>query len=280
MLLEIDSVPNRMASTYISAAREEFGLDRTDWSISISKICLFLFLYPEQILTMIKKCIGQKRRASRIFLKETILIPIFLLIFVGVLYLMIMSSTIPPDTTVYEKHSLPPLSTTGAWAVFNGSSLGAGNGVHTAYDLYYSPNNHPGVTNLINALVEKYPTLKPIGASNAGEIYSMYEHNIFSTYGALQFNLSAEQWSTGLLVTSQIAPSFVDYTILINPSVSSIPSANYDFVLNNWPCAADAWWSSGYLTLQNFVAVYLAKEYEDVPSNYDVSFSINFHILE
>ena len=261
-------------SSYHAAVFEEFGVDIQAVSLkeTLLKTATFLYLFCEQILTMAKKFIGQKRRIGRSFLKETFLIPFFILLFVGFIFSNIISSTIPPKNTVYQKHGLPPLSKTGQWGIFNPISNGnMGASGLIAFDLYYSPNNHIGISNMMKALSKLYPDVTIIGASDASEIQLLYEENLFNTLGSVQFNLTDDQVLSGELVTSEILPSMVEYTILINPMVQALPVNNEDFVLNDFPCLADTWWSSGYLTIQNFIATYLAKQYLNVPSDYEVT---------
>jgi hypothetical protein len=95
--------------------------------------------------------------------------------------------------------------------------------------------------------------------------------------GPLQFTLTSDQVSSGKLVPSTSAPSLVTYSILDNPSTYSnqfgFSTVNYtDSVYNSEQAEADLFWSTGYFTLQNFIATYLAKEYNTmVPSDYTVS---------
>lgn len=237
------------------------------------KVATFSFLYAEQIITMLKKCVGQRRRAGRSFLRETAMRQFFFLGFIDLLLYILITSTAPPLNTTYQKHALPPLSTKGKWAMFDSNStlIAGSNQYYSAVDLYYSPNNHAGVTNLMNALKAEYPSVNIIGAVNPSDVQSLYQGNLFNTLGALQFNLTSEQVQTGKLVTSQTLPSTVFYTILINPIIQTLPTDNIDYsVLNDWPCLADTWWRSGYMTIQNFVGTYLAQQYDFVPSNYEV----------
>lgn len=219
---------------------------------------------------MVKKTVGQKQRMSRTFLKETVMTQFFVLAFVA--FLIVTIITLPKFPDIYSKHSLPPLSNQLPWGIFNPQSLEnqGGFGVGGVQTLYYSPNNHQGVTSLVDSLVEEFPLIKAIGVADPDALVSAYQSNLFSTWAALEFNLSAAQIESGMLVTSQDTMSVVDYTILINPSVQELPSTDSDYVFNQVNCAADKWWSSGYMTLQNFIPTYLAKQYDFVSPNFKV----------
>ena len=50
-----------------------------------------------------------------------------------------------------------------------------------------------------------------------------------------------------------------------------MPDSTYDGeVYRNTVASADAWINSGYLTIQNFIATYLATQYPNVPNNFTV----------
>lgn len=66
------------------------------------------------------------------------------------------------------------------------------------------------------------------------------------------------------------------YRIYISPTnwQNTLSTSNNDEdVYNDQGCDADLYWSSGYLTLQNFIGGYLAQQYDGVDSDYRVSAS-------
>lgn len=221
---------------------------------------------------MCLKNLSQKKRNGRQFWKDTIFTQFFLLGFV--IYIIYSSSNINPSPHSYDLTALPPLSDQKPWGIFNKGSEGNNDQTSISKRLYYCPNNHAGVNNLVNALVAKYPDIDAIGVADPSGVRDLYESNIYDTWASLQFTLSSNQESTGLLVPSPNDPSVVSYAILISPSIYStqISTDNYtDNVYNKAQAEADIFWSSGYFTLQNFIATYLAKEYNTtVPSDYTI----------
>ena len=129
---------------------------------------------------------------------------------------------------------------------------------------------------LIDALKKKWGDIEATGKKDGDEVNDEYEKNLFDTWASLQFDLDSDQKSSGKLVTSQTEPSKVKYTILINPSNwgQSLSSSNYvdtGSIYNDEGCSADLFWSTGYLTLQNFVGGYLAQQYDNVSSSFEAS---------
>jgi hypothetical protein len=108
-------------------------------------------LFCEQVYIMCWKNLHQKRLAGRTSLKE-ILTPLGLIGFW--IYIMVMSSL--PQTypdAVYVTRDLPPLSSKGLWGIFR-STDDDGNAqqvpdVIDSKRLYYSPNTHDGVNDLV-----------------------------------------------------------------------------------------------------------------------------------
>ena len=130
---------------------------------------------------------------------------------------------------------------------------------------------------LIKALTKEYPDLEATGFKDAKDIEDEYEKNLFNTWASLEFDLSADQKSSGQLVTSQTNPSKVSYAFRINPSnwESSLPTSSYqdpswDVIFNDESCKADLFWSTGFLTVQNFVAAHLARQYTAVDDDFSV----------
>ena len=233
-----------------------------------------VYLFVEQVILMTRKNINQKQRQGRAFLKETIFIPFFVLAFTGFLFSQI--NTLRPTNDVFQLHALPPLSSNTPWGIFSESAnQNNANFFIQTSNLYYTPNNHAGVTALVDALKEKYPSVSLIGVSDMDELLDQYTENIFNTWAALQFNLTADQITTGLLVPSDQSEATVDFTVLLSPQQQSLPMQFFvdsTSVLNTEAALADAWWTSGYMTLQNFVSTYLAQQYNrTVPSTFSVT---------
>ena len=139
--------------------------------------------------------------------------------------------------------------------------------------MYYSPNNHPGVQALIDSLVSTYPDIDAVGALDNDGINHLYQQNLFDSWASIQFTLNSDQVSTGKLITSESTPSLVQYQIAIAPINygGPLPAYNYtDSVYNDQSSEADIYWTSGYMTLQNFIATYLAKNYSFVDPNFSV----------
>ena len=232
-----------------------------DWQDRMDKVGAMTWLWVEQVFLMSRKHINQKQRKGRDFLKETIMIPFFILAFVGYLFYNINRVVNSPD--IYAVHNLPPLSDTGTWGIFNPNAK-----ENTADDyietkgLYYSPNNHQGVESLIAALVAEYPNVKASGFANPSDLYDQYRTEIFTVWAAIEFNLTTDQIATGKLVLGETVTSDVDYTILINENFVILPSEFTDStVYNDQQSLADKWWTSGYMSIQNFVSTYLTRQY-------------------
>jgi hypothetical protein len=85
--------------------------------------------------------------------------------------------------------------------------------------LLYSPNNHQGVNDLMDQLAIAYPQVDIRGKKTSDEVDTEYEANLFTTWGALEFDLTDEQITTGQLITSTVTNSDVSYKLRICPSV-------------------------------------------------------------
>jgi hypothetical protein len=124
---------------------------------------------------------------------------------------------------------------------------------------------------LINNLTKMYPDVKTKGCADPTDVYDTYRTNIFTTWAAIQFNLTAEQIATGRLIPDENSQTTVDYTILINANAAVLPTdTTDDNVYNDQQAGADLWWASGYMTVQNFVSNYLAQQYSYVPNDFQV----------
>lgn len=190
-------------------------------------------------------------------------------------FIIFQSSTYYPSPHYYSRIPLPPLSKSAPNGIFNIDSPGNEQNYQLSRRLYYAPNNHHGVESLIAALTNLYPDIEAVGAPDTAGINAIYANNLFDTWASLDFQLDAEQLSTGELITSQIEPVNVAYTIAINPSIwGALPTYNFSSqIYNEEVTTADLFWSSGYLTLQNFVDEYLVQQY-----NGSTEFSIDAYV--
>lgn len=238
------------------------------------------WLWVEQTFLMARKHINQKQRKGRDFLKETIMIPFFILAFTGYLFYNINMIYSTPD--VYTLHNLPPLSKSATWGIFNMDAKQNNDNFYIqGYNLLYAPQDHPAVVDLINSLTAIYPDVTPVGCDDWDDLFDSYRTNIFKTWAAINFNLTHEQIATNSFVPDQAAATNVDYTIYINSNYADLPTDSDlgdqgDNVFNDLQAPADLWWESGYMTLQNFVSTYLAKQYDSVPSTFTVSVLFRF----
>jgi hypothetical protein len=224
-----------------------------------------VIVFLEQVYLLLQKNISQKQRNGRQFLKDSVMIQFLTISFVA--YILLSNATSSPSADVYSYFSLPPLSTNGEWGVFNQNGNGNTDDTIISKRLYYAPVNHPGVEDLINALTTAYPDIVAVGAPNENGLNNLYEANLFDTWSSLEFFLSADQLASGKLITSETVATAVNYEIAINPVNwgSGLSTSNYSLsVYNDQSCEADIYWSSGYMTLQNFIATYLARNYSTV----------------
>eukprot|EP01039_Chlorochromonas_danica_P002043 gene2043-2228_t len=237
-----------------------------DWQESKKLLLIFL----DQVFIMFRKHVSQKQRNGRQFWKESFLIQFFALSFIS--YIMFSASNSSNDSSeTYSLAPLPPLSTTKPWGIFNEDSNGNDGSTSLSKRLYYSPNTHDGVNNLMASLVAKYPDIQSVGMANQDDVNDDYIKNIFDTWAYIQFSLTEEQESSGLLIPSQTSAATVSYNILMK-QYGTLPDDTYtDNVYNKEQADADLYWSSGYLTLQNFIATYLTQRYDNlVSTNYTV----------
>lgn len=84
--------------------------------------------------------------------------------------------------------------------------------------MYYSPNNHRGVNELMGNFSELYPQVEVVAKKNTHEISLDYEANLFNTWASVEFELSDDQIASGLLIPSTTSLSTVNYEIRICPS--------------------------------------------------------------
>lgn len=240
---------------------------------SLSNACYVIYIYFEQVGLMLLKHVSQKKRNGRQTLKDTIMIQFFLLAFIT--YILYAASQIYPSADEYGHFPLPPLSDDKPYGIFNKGSKGNTYNSIISKRLYYSPAGHDGIESLINALTAKYPDIKAIGTTDRDGILDLYEKNIFDTWATIEFQLTETQKSTGKLVTSTTTEGTVNYIISINPVNYGGALADFNYtsdVYNKQSTDADIFWSSGYMTLQNFIDTYLAQQYTNkVSSDYTVS---------
>jgi hypothetical protein len=230
-----------------------------------------VWLFFEQVLLMCQKHVGQKQRNGRQFWKDSIMIQFFLLSFVT--WILFMSSQPVQKTDFYGKIQLPPLSTTGPTGIFDQNAVGNSVNTFVSKRLFYTPSNHAGVQSLVHALTTKYPNIDAVGAASYDEILNLYQENLFDTWAAIVFELDDAQTSSDKLVPTQSSPTTVSYSILVNPInwAQGYTTGNFtDGIYNKASTSADLFWSSGYMTLQNFVGTYLATQYDGVSADYTV----------
>lgn len=219
-------------------------------------------VFLEQVYLLILKHISQKQRNGRLFLKNSCMVQFFVLSFIT--FLLYFASQLFQSADVYSLVPLPPLSNEKPWGIFNPQSNGNTNMDILSKRLYFAPNNHEGISNLTYSLNELYPDIEMIGVLTLEDALNLYEQNIFNTWAVLDFNLTTEQEITGRLVLEN-QQSYIDYTIYINPMNwgNGLPTNNIstiESIYNKQSTDADLFWSTGYMTLQNFIANYLTQE--------------------
>lgn len=139
--------------------------------------------------------------------------------------------------------------------------------------LYYSPNTHAGVNALMDKLKNKYPAVNVFGQESSSDVSTQYEENMFTTWAALNFDLTEDQIASGSLLADDETGgiSNVKYTIRMNPQVAILPDFTTDHdVYRDAVASADWYAKSGYLTLQNFVSSYVSGLYPGVENDFSV----------
>jgi hypothetical protein len=121
----------------------------------------------------------------------------------------------------YALRNLPPLSTKGQYGIFQSPD---DDGIDVSMFVYtklllYSPNNHEGVNELMDQLAIAYPQVEIRGKKTSSDVETEYQANLFTTWGALEFELNDDQLTTGQLITSTTSASSVSYKLRICPSV-------------------------------------------------------------
>lgn len=84
--------------------------------------------------------------------------------------------------------------------------------------LYYTPDNHRGVNELMGNFSQQYPQVEVLGKKNTHEVSLDYEANLFNTWASVEFDLSSEQVESDLLITSTSYQTVVNYEIRMCPS--------------------------------------------------------------
>lgn len=125
-------------------------------------------------------------------------------------------------------------------------------------------------------LKAKYPDVDVFGEASSSDVSTQYEEHMFTTWAALNFDLTEQQIESGSLLNGDVdGLTTVKYTIRINPQIAILPDFDYDGdVYRDSVASTDWYYKSGYLTLQNFVSTYTASLYPGV----DDSFSVDMFI--
>lgn len=117
----------------------------------------------------------------------------------------------------------------------------------------------------------KYPQVNLYGFATADDVSDQYARNIFDTWSAITFDLSAEQISSGLLVVDQVHPTELNYKIRVGYNEMVLPDDVIDEdVYRDTIVGADQWANSGYFTIQNFVGTFAAQLYDSVDADFAV----------
>lgn len=213
----------------------------------------FLF---QQTTIMILKNGRQLQRDFRKTLKSVVLVPLFWLIFVGSFFLLINQSFV--ENAYYGIRPLFTLSDKGDWGVWNlDGKTPVFNFDSPPKLLLFSPNNHPGVSKLIDDLQKAYPYIDVKGAVDSSGIESAYYDNIFKTWSCLVFDLDVHQIANGNFSSPNGA---VKYTLRNSPYIPIATDYFTTEVYNKdtFP-AVDYALITGYLTLQNFVRTWITN---------------------
>ena len=184
------------------------------------------------------------------------------------MFTFLQSATFDPYfASQYELIRLPPLSAGGTWGIFqeppnpNDDNTMPDMNYVNVKKLFYSPQSHAGVQDFINALKIKYPDVEPEGADSVSDIDSIYEENLFTTWAAIQFDLTSDQLSSGSFFTTDGSVSNVKFTFRVSPSEAILPDYEYDdLVYRDSVAQADWWYKAGYMTMQNFVSTYMTQK--------------------
>ena len=97
----------------------------------------------------------------------------------------------------YSLRNLPPLSSKGQYGIFqdDDDATDVSMFVYTKL-LLYSPNNHQGVNELMDQLAFAYPQIEIRGKKTSDDLETEYQANLFTTWGALEFELNDDQLTT------------------------------------------------------------------------------------
>jgi ATP-binding cassette subfamily A (ABC1) protein 3 len=241
----------------------------------------YLCVFFEQLILFMRKILAQKWTNGRETIKE-FLIPLVLI----AMTMYIFAQSVNFDgyfAANYNLIRLPPLAEVNTnWGIFQGppgddDNLEPSLNYVSKERLYFSPASHAGVAELMSAMKTKYPAINLFGEDSSGDVSTQYDENIFTTWAALNFELTDEQISTGSFLTAENngGVSNVKYTIRMNPQVALIPDFTFDDdVYRDAVASADWYAKSGYLTLQNFVTSYVSGLYPDVPDDFEIDMFI------
>lgn len=181
-----------------------------DEDINILLLCFrYSVLLVEQVIIMCQKHVSQKARKGRQFLKDTFMVQFFVLSFFA--YILYSASQQTLYGPVYRRFYLPALSDEGD-GIFNARARGNDANTIISKRLYYSPDDHNGVKQLMKALEKEYPDVETYGFKDLDAIHSEYEERLFDTWAAVEFDLDSDQKKSGDLITSESQSTKVKYT--------------------------------------------------------------------
>jgi hypothetical protein len=71
----------------------------------------------------------------------------------------------------------------------------------------------------MDEIATAFPQVEIRGKKTSSDLSTEYETNLFRTWGAIEFELTDEQITTGELLTSTVSNSTVNYKLRICPSI-------------------------------------------------------------
>eukprot|EP01035_Chromulina_nebulosa_P039124 gene39124-52873_t len=230
----------------------------------------YIIVLRDQTILLTKNVLSQKFKHGPVDTCFQLCIPFWLSL---ILYFTVNAIVILAGLSNFNYILLPPLDSTGVFNVsFGGGFVLLNNPV-----VYYSPNNHAGVTKLMQSLVSKYPELSLQALADESDLADQFKSSIRTSYASVAFNLNQEQLATGLFVINQNSTANVSYSIRMNQVGIVLPIStenNDSYVYNDYSTATDSWWRSGYLTLKQFIDSELAVQYSSTDPHFTIAASV------